>query len=161
MAAAAMTSFDSLPYEIVLKIIKMAALTDEDTFEHTGVRYSHEFIQGVLFKVSVRFRQIATDSSLWRGHVSVYIDRDIRELDFVIRECFNNGTKSLKVFKMPSYPDQVLANRYLIDMATKFPNLKKVVFLSLYCLVFEEDFPAPWVSVEDEYPTFMKILTRD
>ena len=56
---------------------------------------------------------------------------------------------------------QVLVNRYLIDMATKLPNLKKVVFLSLHCLVFDEDFPPPWVSVEDEYPTFMKILTRN
>ena len=127
-----MTSFDSLPDEIVLKIIKMAALTDKITFEHTGSRYSHEFIQEVLFKVSVRFRRLATDSSLWRGHVSVCTDQDFRELDFVIRECFNNGTKSLQVFKMPPYPDQVLANRYLIDLATKCPNLKKVVFLSLY-----------------------------
>ena len=132
MAAAATMSFDDLPDEIVLKIFKMAASAIHRPLFRVDVRYDHYFIQDVLFKVSVRIRQIATDSSLWRGHVSVYIDRDIRELDFVIRECFNNGTKSLQVFKMPPYPDQVLANRCLIDMATKFPNLKKVVFLSLY-----------------------------
>ena len=174
MATAAMTSFDSLPYEIVLKIIKMAALTDEDTFEHTGVRYSHEFIQGVLFKVSVRFRQIATDSSLWKGHVSVYIDRDIRELDFVIRECLNSGTKVLGVYEglvHPPFPTLAFPNRYLIDIATdatKFANLKRVV-LEGRRLVFEEDIPAPWrVEDEDEYKITLettgrhiKVLTRD
>ena len=37
---AAPKSLDSLPDEIVLKIIKMAAFRDEDNFKYTGIRYN-------------------------------------------------------------------------------------------------------------------------
>ena len=37
---AATKSFDSLPDEIVLKIIKMAAFRDWDNFKYTGIRYN-------------------------------------------------------------------------------------------------------------------------
>ena len=127
MAAAAMTSLDSLPDEIVLKIIKMAALMDKFTFKHTGLRNSHKFIMDVLFKVSVRFRRLATDSSLWKGHVSVSVQPDFRELDFVIRECLNSRTSSMEVIPV-TLPDISLPNHYLIDLATKCPNLKNFTY---------------------------------
>ena len=187
MAAAATTPFDSLPDEIVLKIIKMAAL-DWPGYSKPHLNLKFHFIMDVLFKISVRFRQIATDPSLWKGQVTVYTKPAFRELDFVIRECLNNGTTSMKVFVfcappprriILTYPNNktktllvnnnlpyatvALPTRHLIDLATKFPNLKMVVYWgSGDNLVFEEDIPVPW-SLKDNKSKFChkKMLTRD
>ena len=48
-----MTSFNSLPDEVVLKIIKMAAQL-HPTWPH---KYDHQFLVAVLCRVSIRFRK--------------------------------------------------------------------------------------------------------
>merc|ERR1719188_1965896 len=81
-----------LPDEIVLKIIQLAV------DQPCGYSKFH-FITDVLFKTSFRFRRLATDSSLWKGHVMVWTKPDFRELDFVIRECLNVGTTSMNILR--------------------------------------------------------------
>ena len=66
-ASAALTPFDSLPDEVVLRIVKMAAPREE--YYHGD--YNHNFLVDVLCKVSVRFRRLATDFSLWKGFVDI------------------------------------------------------------------------------------------
>ena len=145
MAAAAMTSFDSLPDEIVLMVIKMASLRD---VEMCDVRHDHDFLVDVICNVSVRFRRLSRDSSMWTDHVSIDIPpNDYSKLDFVIRECLNRGTKTLKIWGPEGHPPIVIRipNRYLIDLATNFPNLKEVDLIHIQ-LEDEGDVPVPWVS---------------
>ena len=152
MAAAAMTSFDSLPDEIVLTVIKMASLRDVEKY---GDRHDHDFLVDVICNVSVRFRRLSRDSSMWTDHVSIDIltfrlfpsTNDYSKLDFVIRECLNRGTKTLKIWGPEGHPPIVIRipNRYLIDLATNFPNLKEVELIFIQ-LEDEGDVPVPWVS---------------
>ena len=88
------TSFDDLPDEIVVKIFQMAS-TKPVWFAE---KYNHGFIVRVLSKVSIRFRQLATNYSLWKG--VVVIDRcywptgfNTSEWEYVVQECLNNGTR--------------------------------------------------------------------
>ena len=112
-------------------------------------------------------------SPLLRPKFKISIELHPRELDFVIGECLNSGTKAFGVYLTPDRvhppPTHTLAfpNRYLIDIAsaTKFANLKRVV-LEGRRLVFEEDIPAPWrvEDLEDFNETtgrHIKVLTRD
>ena len=159
-APAATTSFDSLPEEIKIKIFKMAAFFPvddrryDDHSTHPG--YDHHFIQEVLFNVSTRFRRIATDFSPWKGEIRVFTKPDFRELDFAIQRCLNSETTSMDLLieAPPPLGTVTLPNRYLIEMATKFPNLEIVM---IWKGNFEEDIPAPWLIVE-EAPT---IIVRD
>ena len=59
--------FDSLPDELVLKIIKMAARSELSSYgEASSVnKFNHNYVIGSLGRVSSRFKQIAQDSSLW------------------------------------------------------------------------------------------------
>ena len=121
-------------------------------------------------------------SPLLRPKFKISIELHPRELDFVIGECLNSGTKAFGVYltqgplhmgpcsgpcltpdRVHPPPTHTLAfpNRYLIDIATdatKFANLKRVV-LEGRRLVFEEDIPAPW-QVEDLLET-TRHLTRN
>ena len=138
MATNAMTSFNSLPDEIILKIIAMAAREwDDPTF-----KYDHDHLVDDLCKVSVRFERLARDSSLWKDHVWITIPgNDFRKLDFVIQECLNNGTEKLYIW---ASGDPSLPNRYLTDLAM-FPNLK-TVYLGFGGIQSEENIPAPWIK---------------
>ena len=42
--------------------------------------------------MSVRFRRLATDYSLWKGCVVIDPHDDLRKAEFVARECLNSGT---------------------------------------------------------------------
>ena len=148
MAMAAISPFDCLSDEVILKIIAMAKGNDD-----------HDFLLDVLCKVSVRFRRLATDSSLWRDSVRITIrfipqytaemrgtssvpyfrremHADFSKVDFMIRECLNDETKELKmvnfIVKRATGPSLVHRNCNLsyIDaltyLVTKCPNLKRV-----------------------------------
>jgi len=103
----AISPFDSLCDEIFLKIITMAKGDN------------HDFLLDELCNVSVRFRQIATDSSLWSDFVRItvrlptYEDFVAGRLDsmvkfnddfayfskvkFMVRKCINDRTTRLQI----------------------------------------------------------------
>ena len=107
MAATAICPFDSLSDEMFLKIITMAKGDN------------HDFLLDELCNVSVRFRQIATDSSLWSDFVRItvrlprYEDFAAGRLDsmvefnddfayfskveFMVRKCINVRTTRLQI----------------------------------------------------------------
>ena len=68
MSVMAMASLDSLPDELILKIVKMAA--DLAPYFDCGRKYDQDFLVDVLCKVSAQFKRVATDSSLWKGCVN-------------------------------------------------------------------------------------------
>ena len=138
----------------VLEIIQIAALSPVD--EEREGPYGHHFIQDVLFKVSTRLRRIATDSSLWKDQVQVKTKPDFKELDLAI-ECLNSETTSMEILieAPPPLETVTLPNRYLIEMANKFPNIFMVMIKDGR---FEEDIPAPWLIVLEDAP---KIIVRN
>merc|ERR1712117_518938 len=97
--SAAMTYFDSLPDELILKIVKMAAEEPIDLF---GRKYDHDFLVDVLSKISVKFKRVVTDSSLWRGSVKIWMDDGdawVGRARFVVKECVNIETSSAAKMK--------------------------------------------------------------
>ena len=73
----------------------------------------------MLCKVSLRFKRLATDSSLWKGSVFIHMGGRPEKGEFVIQECLNSGTKS---FTMYGDVGQKLANPN-----PRFPNLKYMI----------------------------------
>ena len=167
MAASAMTSFDSLSDEIALKIIAMAA--PKKWWYDPELKYNHDFLIDVLCEVSIQFRRLATDSSLWKDSVYIHIPmNDFRKLDFVIRETLNSGTKALTICLGRGYVNirdrnVTFPNRYLIDLATNFTNLKRVN-LRFFRPMERDDIPAPWELSSVSPMTIggmLTVLTRD
>ena len=61
----------SLPEEVALKIVKMAA-TKRKKGWGWDLEYDHDFLVYVLCKVSVRFKELGTDYSIRKGRVWVH-----------------------------------------------------------------------------------------
>ena len=106
-----MSPFDSLPDEVVLKIVTFAAAPPKDNgfradsgmnrgrwMAENGERYDHDFLANRLSKVSARFERIASDESLWKGVVWIGPRSGLSTIEWVARECLNGGTTS---FNMP------------------------------------------------------------
>ena len=79
---------------------------------------------------------------------------------FLMRECLHDGTKKLLIqldcrdaCALVAHLSNTFPNRYLVDLATMFPNLKTVRLPNWRGL--ERDIPAPWNK--GKYNT----LTRD
>ena len=69
MASSTTASFYSLPDETALKIVKMAA-------SHEDVDYNHDFLADILCKVSIPFKRLAMDCSLWERIVIISADKN-------------------------------------------------------------------------------------
>ena len=114
----AMKSFDSLPDEIALKIVKMAV--QPRTLMHT--KYDHDFLVDILCKVSPQFKRLATDPSLWKGSVKIWMKngRAMRKDRFVVQECLNSGTREFTMLECG------MQGANMANPTTRFPKLKHV-----------------------------------
>ena len=72
MASVKQTAFDLLPDELLLKIVKMAAIC-KGSHGSVPIKFNHTFLARVLAKLSVRFRNISLDKIFWRN---VYLEYD-------------------------------------------------------------------------------------
>ena len=66
------TAFDLLPDELLLKIVKMAAIC-KGSQGSVPIKFNHNFLAHVLAKLSVRFKNISLDKIFWRN---VYLEYD-------------------------------------------------------------------------------------
>ena len=123
----AMTSFNSLPDEIVIRIVKMAAVKREFCVWEEE-KYNHDFLVDVLCRVSLRFRRLARESSLWKGCVVIHPGVCPKKAEFVVEECLNSGTTT---FDMIGYHKGLHAIRD-VDPTIRFPNLKLAVLGSTF-----------------------------
>ena len=90
-----LNTINTLPDEIALKIVRMAAARRGDCLGKYGFpKYDHDFLVDVLCKVSLRFRRLAMDRSLWTGCVGINHNGDLGRADFVVRHCLHGGTTS-------------------------------------------------------------------
>ena len=106
--------FNSLPDEIVLKIIAMASET-------------HNFIADTVAEVSERFRRIAADKSLWRGVVRFCgSDRDTKVQE-VIQRFLNRGVTELVIFgELWTNQGPMIVREDIRNIATKCPTLARL-----------------------------------
>ena len=87
-------------------------------------------------------------------------EADFSKVDFLMRECLHDGTKKLLIqldcrdaCALVAFHSNTFPNRYLIDLATMFPNLKTLHLPNWRGL--EGDIPAPWNKGK------YNMLTRD
>ena len=87
----------------------------------------HDILVDVLCKVSVKFKQLATDYSLWKGIVVIGAAKNPRRAEFVVQECLNSGTKKFVMCgNMDDLYPVLTSPRYAeyINPTKRFPNLK-------------------------------------
>ena len=160
---AAISSFDSLSDEIALKIITLASDNRYRTTDNPrDAALRPDFLLDVLCKVSVRFRRLATDSSLWRDsfigitlHPLSRTMHDFSKLEFLIRECLNGGTKKLAIigaFRHLNTLSMVYKAIPLVaaltHLARMFPNVKRVDLYGIFLTGIY--IPAPWNFIQHQ-----------
>ena len=59
-------TFDSLPDELLLKIVKLAAQTKSS---RDAYKYDYKYLFSIVSKISIRFRNIARDKSFWGEYI--------------------------------------------------------------------------------------------
>ena len=115
--------FDTLPDELVLKIVKMASSS------HTSgwARYDHTFVVATVSRVSAKFARIAADKSLWKGNVALsstgHEDEDVipRAIELFLGE----GVKRLRIIEHREIydPKLSLSEGQIRTIARKCPGL--------------------------------------
>ena len=140
------TSFDSLPDEIVLKILDLAALTVEPNFFRSRRDWSYYHCLLCLGDVSLRFARLVSDFSLWKGHVTILAYSDPRTVEFVVQRCLHSGTHWFEIEGglQALYPI-LTSPRYAhyIDPTFRHPHLKRD-------LDVDENYGLTWVDEEGE-----------
>ena len=134
-ASATVSPFDCLPDELVLKIIKLAAGMPSPKLEFADhwltEKYDHDLLANCLSQVSMRFKRISADVSLWKGDVWIGRRTKIETIEWVIRDCLNGGTTSLSMpenddvtgYDMFTYQFGYCMTLHGIDPHTRYPNL--------------------------------------
>ena len=121
--------FDSLPDEMLLKIVKMAS---EDEHPLGWSKYDHTFIVGTISRISARFSRMAKDRSLWKGNVVLCSRSDLSEgpkhQEIIPRaiECFlGEGVKRLKIVEFHEVCNRKLSlsGDQIKAIAKKCPDL--------------------------------------
>ena len=163
---AAISPFDSLSDEIALMIITLASDNYYRTTDNPrDAALRPDFLLDVLSKVSVRFRRLATDSSLWRDpFIAITLHpllnptrHDFSKLEFLIRECLNGGTKKLAIigaFRHLNTLSMVYKAIPLVaaltHLARMFPNVKRVDLYGIFLTGIY--IPAPWNFIRHQIP---------
>ena len=125
--------FDLLPDELVLQIVKMASLLmirvhswspgpigGRRAISSSSI-FKHDFILDVICEVSLRFRRVSQDRSLWKGRVCIHI-RCQRKMDMII-ECLNYDTKELQMYgNFISNPVHLFANHITACNCLQMPQ---------------------------------------
>ena len=152
-SAVSPASFDSLPDEITLKIMKMIvdAIYDADDEYDFGF----DFLVDVISKVSTRFERLATDYSFWQGNVVIFNPTDPRKVEFVVQKCLNPGTRLFALcFPNSDVYDLLTCPRYaeFINPSKRFPNLKLKRPIDNNCLDWRWSDDSSQSSDEKESP---------
>ena len=142
--------FDSLPDEIVLKIIDLASATKW----RYDKPHKQDFLLDVIAKTSLRFKSLAEDKSLWKGEVRIEGDR--AKIEQVIRKYLNEEVTHLWM-GMTGYQKEdgdVVPSTVPIFTATdvravaeKCPNLEEFS-LNMVNLVGWPSLGTPWWSMK-------------
>ena len=89
--------------------------------------YDRDWLVDVLCKVSLRFKGLATDRSLWAWYAEIRADNNPERLEFVVQECLNSRTKGFTLVGGLHELYPVLSSPRFdqhINPTTRFPNWK-------------------------------------
>ena len=99
-----------------------------ETDPEPEIYLDHDILVDVLCKVSVKFKQLATDYSLWKGIVVIGAAKNPRRAEFVVQKCLNSGTKTFVMCgeNLDDLYPVLTSPRYAeyINPTKRFPNLK-------------------------------------
>ena len=130
---------DSLPEELILKIVKFCGTSKPDG-KGKGAIYDHNFILAVFRKISKRFRRISADSSLWRGSISIKASQE--DVSFAINHCIHSGTKILKVRTVTGEDVSTAEIMAIYKRCHKLKGLDLIVSRGTWPAL-----PSPWSSL--------------
>ena len=134
---ASLTDINSLPDELILKIVKLSAASEG---RDRGAIYEHNLILSVISKISMRFRRISADLSLWKGSIAIRVPQ--WDVSFTINQCIHRGTTFLKV---RTAMGEDISNAEIMNIYRKCKNLE-----GLDLLISRDTWPAlpsPWRSL--------------
>ena len=125
--------FNSLPDELVLKIIQMATVFSKKErsvpIYRRGV-YNHTRIIGVMGRVSCRFNRIAWDQSMWRGQISLNMFDSVGSkigfqeiVDKAVESFLGKNVSDLHICSYPFFSAK-LSQQQSDVIAVKCSNLK-------------------------------------
>ena len=155
-------TFDLLPDEMMLKIIKMATREDCNCICHptrtpsvgihgtlssqgwkcSHIKYDHESIIDVFSKISARFKRISADKSLWKvlkiNLMNSKGECETKKIRKITAEYLVEGTEG--VWIQAGYPMYTTEIKNSIDniidtLSEKSPNLK-ALRLEYFCPIF-------------------------
>ena len=63
--------FDSLPDEVVIKVLKMAVAMEMECHKKHKKHKKHNFLVDTIARTSSRFERLSQDKSLWRLQVVI------------------------------------------------------------------------------------------
>lgn len=167
---------ESLPNEVLMKIIKMAAPSEVGcpTMSHTGIcghehkapwihDDRHDFLIDVVSRISKRFKSLAEAPEFWRGSVHITMfDSSVFDVNTLERTSKVPDTmKNPKKFELVSHllGDET-KELYIIgsgkesvdilDLAERCANLEKLLLKGIRIDTWPA-FPRPWTSLKDLY----------
>ena len=168
-------TMDSLPNEVLLKIIKMAATTTTGPIGrcpfayHTGLCSHdnkhddrHNFLIDVVSRISRRFRSLAEAPEFWRGavHITMF-DSSIFDI-FTLRRT-SKIPDSIRRPEKLELVKRLLGGEtkelYIIgsgkesmdveDLAERCPNLETLLLKGLWIDAWPTALPQPWTSLKN------------
>ena len=77
-------------------------------------------------QVSLKFKRLATDYSLWKGRVNINPNDDLEKLEFVEQECLNSGTRIFEIIGQCGY---YYSDSYFAEFYHRTPNFNSHVKL--------------------------------
>merc|ERR1712117_60612 len=122
-----MTSpFDRPPDELVLKIIDMTAWSVSAADDYNLTAYI-DYLVDVLCMVSLRFKRLATDYTLWARpwSITVCARGDPERVEFIVQRCLNSGSRGMRLIGSLQELYPVLTSpRYneYINPTARFPS---------------------------------------
>lgn len=116
--------FDSLPDELVLRIVKAAALRPY-CYSYKPADYDHDFIVDVISLISKRFSRIAQDKTVWADTVLTEVGSRPRT-DRVINSFLGDDINELVLEKQGFGIKSVISANHIATIAAKCPGLKRL-----------------------------------
>ena len=141
--------FDTLPDELLLKIIRIAFEDlGEDNWDFVLKAPRFNFLVKVVSKISHRFKLLATDKSLWRGDVVISEEWSILEWRFLVDKCQNEGWSSFHHYRSQTHHWHT---KDIETTSTKCPNLKGLMMnMDADANIMQSwpMLPTPWTSLQ-------------
>ena len=124
-------------HNMLVDVLCKASSVKETVTSDIRRSYSHSSCPFVIMQVSLKFKRLATDYSLWKGRVSINpYDDDLEKLEFVEQECLNSGTR---IFEIIGECGHYYSDSHLAEFYHRTPNFSSHVNLRLVAHTYHSE----------------------